>query len=149
MTKREQALLEALKCLYVPYLWGGDSPDTGMDCSGFVGHVLRKAGLLPKDYDDTAQGYLNKYHRMAVATPTGGCVAFYGKGPAKITHVMLIVNSEACIGAIRGNKWIDSILKAKKRNARVDVRAIDYRKDLVLIVDPFQEEENGTDSVVR
>lgn len=34
-----------------PYRLGGDSPETGMDCSGFVGHVFRTTlGLaLPRD----------------------------------------------------------------------------------------------------
>lgn len=34
-----------------PYKLGGNSPDTGMDCSGFVGHVFRATlGLtLPRD----------------------------------------------------------------------------------------------------
>ncbi|MFN3716108.1 MAG: C40 family peptidase [Thiobacillus sp.] len=34
-----------------PYRLGGDSPETGMDCSGFVGHVFRATlGLtLPRD----------------------------------------------------------------------------------------------------
>lgn len=27
-----------------PYVWGGKSPKTGFDCSGFVGHVFREHG---------------------------------------------------------------------------------------------------------
>lgn len=145
MTKRQQAILEAVKCLYVPYIWGGDDPDKGLDCSGFIGHILRMVGLMPAGSDDTAQGYINKYHRFAAATTREGCLVFYGKGPAKITHVMMAVTPTVCIGAVRGNKWVDTVLRAKSRNAKVDVRAIDYRKDIVLIVDPFMEEENGTD----
>jgi cell wall-associated NlpC family hydrolase len=34
-----------------PYRLGGTSPETGLDCSGFVGHVFRQAAgiLLPRD----------------------------------------------------------------------------------------------------
>jgi cell wall-associated NlpC family hydrolase len=34
-----------------PYRLGGTSPDTGLDCSGFVGHVFRQTTgiLLPRD----------------------------------------------------------------------------------------------------
>jgi cell wall-associated NlpC family hydrolase len=34
-----------------PYRLGGTSPETGLDCSGFVGHVFRQATglLLPRD----------------------------------------------------------------------------------------------------
>lgn len=33
---------EAQKYLGIPYVWGGHNPDTGLDCSGFVGLVLTK-----------------------------------------------------------------------------------------------------------
>lgn len=34
-----------------PYRLGGTSPETGLDCSGFVGHVFRQAAgvVLPRD----------------------------------------------------------------------------------------------------
>jgi cell wall-associated NlpC family hydrolase len=34
-----------------PYLVGGNSPETGLDCSGFVGHVFKQITglLLPRD----------------------------------------------------------------------------------------------------
>lgn len=42
--------LYALTLAGTPYRFGGDSPETGLDCSGFVGHVFREvAGLeLPR-----------------------------------------------------------------------------------------------------
>ena len=134
-------ILEAVKCLYVPYIWGGNDPvkDNGVDCSGFVGYLLKVAELLDPDYDATAQGYCSKYIEKAVSNPYEGCLIFYGKNLGRITHVMVAINSLACIGAIRGNKWVDSVLKAKKRKARVDTRAINYRDDMKLIVDPFKE----------
>lgn len=41
----------ALSLVGTPYRLGGNSPQTGMDCSGFVGHVFRQtAGMqLPRD----------------------------------------------------------------------------------------------------
>jgi cell wall-associated NlpC family hydrolase len=32
----------ALSLAGTPYRYGGDTPETGFDCSGFVGHVFRK-----------------------------------------------------------------------------------------------------------
>lgn len=34
--------LYAISLIGTPYRYGGKSPDTGMDCSGFVGHVFKQ-----------------------------------------------------------------------------------------------------------
>lgn len=34
--------LYAISLIGTPYKYGGKSPDTGMDCSGFVGHVFKQ-----------------------------------------------------------------------------------------------------------
>ena len=42
----EQIVKYAEKFLGTPYTWGGTSPDTGFDCSGFVSYCLTNSGVL-------------------------------------------------------------------------------------------------------
>ena len=136
------ALLESLRLLHLPYQWGGDNPavDWGLDCSGFLGYILRYCGVMPGNYDDTAQGYYNRFKGKVVEKPFEGCGAFYGRSMDNVSHCMLIVNERACIGAVRGNSTCVSPEIAGDRRARIDVMPINYRKDLIEIVDLFSEE---------
>ncbi len=49
-TSIDATLDKALDLLGIRYRWGGSKPETGFDCSGFVGHVFRESlGLdLPR-----------------------------------------------------------------------------------------------------
>jgi hypothetical protein len=140
---RDKALVLACQCLFVPYIWGGNSPETGLDCSGFVIWVLNKIGLLPDGFDTNAQGLFRRWEEYKVEAPVPGCLIFYGttQPSLRIVHVMLAVNPVGCIGAVRGNNTCTSVEIADSRFARVDARLIDYRADRVAIVDPFKELE--------
>lgn len=40
--------VEAISKLYLgnPYVWGGNTPKTGMDCSGYTKYVFKKVGII-------------------------------------------------------------------------------------------------------
>lgn len=49
-------LLRAMALIGTPYRFGGSSPDTGFDCSGFVRYVFQSSGLvLPRTSDEMSQ----------------------------------------------------------------------------------------------
>ena len=66
---------EAKKYVGMPYVWGGSSPDTGFDCSGYVCWVYNQAG-----YDvgrTTANGLWNKCQHISEAEAKPGDLVFF------------------------------------------------------------------------
>lgn len=67
-------ITEAEKYLNYPYVWGGSSPSTSFDCSGFVSYVLTNSGL----YDTGRLGAQGLYNiSTRVSTPRPGDLVFF------------------------------------------------------------------------
>ena len=121
-----------------PYIWGGDDPIAGVDCSGLVINILQSVGRLPYRGDWTAEQLSKMF--VEASTPNHGVLAFFGS-IAKITHVGFCLDKYKMIEAGGGGR--DNISKeaAIAKNAYVRVRPIDARTDLVKLSDPF--DKNG------
>lgn len=79
-------ITEAEKYLGYPYIWGGSSPSTSFDCSGFVSYVLTNSGLCNTGRLG-AQGLYNISTRVSDPQP-GDLVFFVGTyDTAGISHV--------------------------------------------------------------
>ena len=79
-------ITEAEKYLGYPYVWGGSSPPTSFDCSGFVSYVLTNSGLCNTGRLG-AQGLYNISTRVSDPQP-GDLVFFVGTyDTAGISHV--------------------------------------------------------------
>ena len=83
-------IASALALRGTPYRWGGSSPDTGFDCSGFVSYVWRQHGVvLPRTTaDQFAAG--EPVNRSDVSP--GDLVFFSTIGPGP-THVGIVVEA--------------------------------------------------------
>jgi cell wall-associated NlpC family hydrolase len=128
--------------LGLPYLWGGDDPIAGFDCSGLCIEVLQGVGLFPHGADTTADGLWRKYLRVTV--PRCGCLALFGS-KERATHVAWVtrVYGEAVyiIEAGGGGSTTVDLAAAIKQNAYIRMRQIGgsgTRGDLLGYVDPFE-----------
>lgn len=86
-------IAEAEKYIGYPYVWGGDSPETSFDCSGFISYVFAASGVR----DMGRLGATSLYGRCTPITPQearpGDLIFFEGtiSGEEGITHVGLYV----------------------------------------------------------
>jgi cell wall-associated NlpC family hydrolase len=103
----------ALSQIGTPYVWGGETPGVGFDCSGLVQAAYAVAGVaLPR----VAQDQYDETPKLAPgAALESGDLVFFGGGTGSIDHVGLFV------GAIGGN---DVMVDAPHTGA--DVRAEDF-----------------------
>lgn len=70
-------LKEAGKYLGYPYVWGGSSPSTSFDCSGFVSYVINNCGNGWNVGRQTANGLLSKCTKIPANNAKPGDLIFF------------------------------------------------------------------------
>ena len=82
----------ALAQVGTPYIWGGEAPGVGFDCSGLVQAAYRVAGItLPRVAQDQ--------YDAGTQLPPGallepGDLVFFGGGPRDVSHVGIYVGTQ-------------------------------------------------------
>lgn len=117
-----------------PYYWGGCTPMTGFDCSGFVLELLKACGLIEPKKDLTAQNIWSSF--MDKNQPSFGALAFYGRDASNITHVGFCLDDSTIIEAGGGGVDTTTLQRAVERQAFIRLRPIYYRKDFLLTTTP-------------
>jgi len=89
-------LTEAEKYLGYPYVWGGSSPSTSFDCSGFVSWVINHSGWNVGRLG--AQGLYNICTPVSMANAQPGDLIFFwhtydAPNPNGVTHVGIYVGN--------------------------------------------------------
>ena len=142
--RRWAALGYARSFIGIPYMWGGDDPMAGFDCSGFVIEVLKSVGLLKRQGDWTAGGLHHFFNdpeqNNCDAGP--GCLVFWHSrsDSSRIIHVELCMNDYQAVGASGGGGDTVTVKDAVRRNAYVKVRPIFSRRRIHSILDPFRND---------
>jgi cell wall-associated NlpC family hydrolase len=127
----------ALHFIGIPYLWGGDDPIGGFDCSGFVLEVLQAVGCVPMGIDLTADDLWRRFQAKETPIARAGCLVLWFTGE-RATHVELALDEHLTVGAAGGGRATDSVEDAIRQNAFIKVRPIGPRGARPWkIVDPF------------
>jgi cell wall-associated NlpC family hydrolase len=140
--QRKKFLETAIRFLDKPYIWGGDDPIKGFDCSGLVVECLQTCGRIEHKEDYSADGLYKKYRYNTVISIIPGCLIFWIDdtfGIDKAIHVEIFENQYYLIGASGGGSKTETIEEAIKKNAYVKSRPRNYRKGDTRIIDPFQK----------
>ncbi len=117
------ARMAAFKMLYNPYIWGGNSPIKGLDCSGFVIEILKSIGRLPSLGDWTAQGLFDAFSskRIDETDLCEGCLIFWKNDDGRANHVEYALNPYLSIGA-RGGRSIKTEKDVIEKGAYIKIR---------------------------
>lgn len=125
----------ALKLQGVPYIYGGEHPWIGLDCSGFVIWILQVFDVLPSG-DWNADTLFDMFGNTT--DPKPGDLCFYGRkvdNGFHVNHVMLYIGHldgfPYCVGASGGDSEVTTVAIAKERNAMVKMKPVHYRKDFL------------------
>lgn len=131
-----ELLLVAYSCLNVPYVFGGNNPLAGMDCSGFIQWVLRSVGLDPPGRQNAQMlfDHFSKNGRWNSHQP--GALIFFGQSASKITHIGMLVDQYRFIEAGHGDSTCTTKEIAAERGACVRISPLTLRKDVIAIIRP-------------
>lgn len=136
-----RALNTADRYVGVPYAWGGNTPASGFDCSGFTKYVFAKQGIqLPRTSREQARAGQGVALDFGALLP-GDILLFAEPGEA-ISHVAIyvgngvIIHSSSSYGAVnyldlntsRGDWFVQNMVAARRlaANGRSLVQGLQY-----------------------
>lgn len=78
----------ATNLIGTPYVWGGNTPQSGLDCSGLLYYIQKKAGSEVGDL--TASGYSKLGARIPIGEQKAGDFLFFG---TPVTHCAIFIGN--------------------------------------------------------
>ena len=99
MILANDVLIRAISLVGTPYVWGGNTPDSGFDCSGLVNYVFRDMLDLRLPRTSRELSVLASPSVEAPSLATGDLVFFASGG--QVTHVGIYVGDGRFVHAPR------------------------------------------------
>lgn len=117
-------LFRALGLVGTPYRWGGNTPDSGFDCSGLIGYVYREAAQiqLPRSTREMIGLRVPSVQRQALNS--GDLVFFATSGGRQVSHAGIYVGEGRFVhapssgGTVRLDSLDDSYWRKNYLGAR-------------------------------
>lgn len=95
--RAQEILMNALSLTGIKYTYGGNSPETGFDCSGFVRYVFQQATNLTLPHGARAISQLGQSISMDQLQP--GDLVFFNTLKSAFSHVGIYVGDKRFIHA--------------------------------------------------
>lgn len=95
--KASETLTYALSLVGVNYKYGGKSPETGLDCSGFVSHVYQQAAGLVLPHNARAISMFGQ--KIAISELQPGDLVFYNTMRHTYSHVGIYLGENKFVHA--------------------------------------------------
>lgn len=126
----EQMIAYLTLMVGTPYIWGGNNPLKGFDCSGLICEGLRSVGAIKADLG--SQELFNHFKSKGARSQLArGSLLFFGQSQNNITHVAIALDEKVMLEAGGGDRNCLTINDAILKNAFVRFRPISNRSDLV------------------
>ncbi|MGC5704242.1 C40 family peptidase [Pseudomonas sp. NFXW11] len=122
----EDVLFRALGLVGTPYRWGGNTPDSGFDCSGLIGYVYRDAAgiSLPRSTREMIGMQAPDVGKSALQT--GDLIFFATNGGSQVSHAGIYVGEGRFVHApaTGGTVKLDSLSKAYWQKAYLGAKRV-------------------------
>ena len=122
----DEVLLRAIGLVGTPYRWGGNTPDSGFDCSGLIGYVYRHAaGLqLPRTTREMSTLRVPAVPRQQLRS--GDLVFFATSGDGQVSHAGIYVGDGRFVHAPSsgGTVRLDSLGNGYWQTRYLDARRV-------------------------
>lgn len=105
---RRKIEIESKSYIGIPYVWGGNSPQEGFDCSGYVRWVFKKSlnKLIPRTTLDQSIEYKNLIKTEIMDSKKGDLIYFKTTTERDISHVGIYLDNGKFIHAPNENEKI-------------------------------------------